>query len=266
MNINFVTRQLIRSSSKGYLSTQFNPKNFTNKKSLMKSPFPYSTFTLTAFDYDLSPILLLSNLSEHTTNIRENKNVSLMICEENKLYEYFPKFDNKIAKINYEDPMSRPRVTIIGDIKQSNDGNLKQRFLMRHPASALYANFSDMNFFKINIKSAHLIGGFAQVKWFSKKDLCCKNFLNFKNSEKNIIDHMNQSHQQSVNLYANKLIINNLKKKNKRGNWKIVGIDPDGFDIRKKNLLNRYCFKKEVNDAKKFRGIFVNLHKIASKI
>ena len=47
---------------------------------------------MTAFDYDLSPILLLSNLSEHTTNIINNNSVSLMVCEENDLYKFFPKF------------------------------------------------------------------------------------------------------------------------------------------------------------------------------
>ena len=44
---------------------------------------------MAAFDYDLSPILLLSNLSEHTTNIKNNSLVSLMICEENNLYNFF---------------------------------------------------------------------------------------------------------------------------------------------------------------------------------
>ena len=77
---------------------------------------------------------------------------------------------------------------------------------------------------------------------------------------------MNESHQKSINLYVNKLVKNNFEKKTKSGNWKIVGIDPDGFDLRKRNLLVRYFFKKEINDAKKLRGVFVNLHKIASKI
>ena len=72
MKINFITRQLIRSASKGYLSTEFNPKNFKNVETMMSKPFSYSTFTMTAFDYDISPILLLSNLSEHTQNIINN--------------------------------------------------------------------------------------------------------------------------------------------------------------------------------------------------
>ena len=56
----------------------------------MKSSFPYSTFTMTAFDYDLSPILLMSDLSEHTTNLINDNNASLMLTEEKKkLYKFF---------------------------------------------------------------------------------------------------------------------------------------------------------------------------------
>ena len=177
MNINYTTRQLIRSCSKGYLSTEFNPTLFSNKKINFKNKFPYSTFTLVAYDYDLSPILLLSDLSEHTTNIKRNNLISLMVCEEEKVYQFFPKFKKQFC--NYEDPMSRPRITLIGEAKVTKNLHHKKRFLSRHPAANLYSNFNDMNFYVLKIKSAHLVGGFAHVKWFSKNDLICKDFKNF---------------------------------------------------------------------------------------
>ena len=233
MNINFKTRQLIRSASRGYLSTEFVPKNFKKLSLGFSKPFSYSTFVMTAFDYDLSPILLLSNLSEHTTNIIKNSSVSLMVCEENNLYNFFPKFKNNFPNIDYEDPMSRPRVTLIGNIKKTSNKNHRSRFLKRHPAAKLYSNFGDMNFYKIEIKTAHLIGGFAQVKWFKKSELVNNENLNFIESEASIISHMNDHHQESIKLYLQKFI-KNLKTREKTGAWKIVGIDPDGFDLRKK--------------------------------
>ena len=261
MKINYATRQLIRSSSRGYMSTDFNPSYFQNKKINLRRNFPYSTFTMTAFDYDLSPIILLSKLSEHTTNALNDSLISLMLCEEQKLYNFFPKFKNN--PFNYEDPMSRPRVTLIGNIKKINKKNKKERFLLRHPASKLYAGFSDMDFYKLEIIGAHLVGGFASVKWFSKNDLKCKEYKNFEVSEKKIISHMNDCHQQSIDLYVS----NFLKKKssNLKEKWKIIGIDPDGFDLRNKHQTIRYCFDQTVNDAKKLRAIFVKLHKLASK-
>ena len=61
MKINFKARQLIRSASKGYFSSEFNPKKFKHIRTGFSDSFSYSTFTMVAFDYDLSPILLLSN-------------------------------------------------------------------------------------------------------------------------------------------------------------------------------------------------------------
>ena len=260
MKINFKTRQLIRSATKGFLSTEFNPKNFKNVRTMMKDKFSYSTFTLTAFDYDLSPIILLSDLSEHTTNIANNHSSSLMLCEERKLYDYFPKFNNK--SFDYEDPMSRPRVTLIGKLKITKNLNHKTRFLNRHPTSNLYANFSDMNFYRLDIIGAHLIGGFASVKWFSKKDLICNDVKNFQESENSIISHMNDHHKESIDLYVKKFIRGislSLRK-----NWQLIGVDPDGFDLRKKDKVIRYCFERSINNASKLRGVFVKLHKQAS--
>ena len=260
MKINYITKQLIRSSSRGYLSTHFDPNNFGVKKINAKEIFPYSTFTLTAFDYDISPIVLLSNLSEHTTNINKNSLVSLMLCEEQKLYHFFPKFKN--SSFNYEDPMSRPRITLVGNLKKTKDEKDKRRFISRHPASRLYSGFTDMNFYKMKIIGAHLIGGFASVKWFKKKDLITKETLGFNDSEENIIKHMNDCHQNSLNLYSTKLIKSDKKKKN----WRIVGIDPEGFDLRNKDTLARYCFEESIADVKKLRGLFVSLHKKASSL
>ena len=77
--------------------------------------------------------------------------------------------------------MSRPRVTLIGKLKITKNLNHKTRFLNRHPTSNLYANFSDMDFYRLDIIGAHLIGGFASVKWFSKKILYVMTSKIFKN-------------------------------------------------------------------------------------
>ena len=65
-------------------------------------------------------------------------------------------------------------------------------------------------------------------------------------------------------LYLQKFI-KNIKVAEKSGRWKIVGIDPDGFDLRKKKLLTRLYFDREITDSKKLRGMFVKLHKEALK-
>ena len=74
-----------------------------------------------------------------------------MVCEEEKSLSIVSKFKKQFT--NYEDPMSRPRITLIGEIKISNNKQHKKRFLNRHPTK-LYSNFQDMNFYVIKIKCA----------------------------------------------------------------------------------------------------------------
>ncbi len=263
-NINFISRQLMRSSTKGYLSTEFCKKNQEKVKiTNLKQPIPFSSFIMTAFDYDGSPLLLLSELSEHTKNLKDNSIASLMFYEEIKNENFFPSFNNKKLgfKCSYEDPMSRPRLTLLGKLEISSSNNHKNRFINRHPASKLYAYFSDMKMYKFNIVKGHLTGGFAMVKWFEKDDLICTNTDGFEEDEAGVMQHMNNDHQISVNLYANKLL--NEKKKS---NWMITGIDPEGFDLRNGKTFNRLNFQKSLKNSKQLRKEFVLLHKKASNI
>ena len=260
-NLNFATRQLIRSSTKGYLATELTVKNdhnsllFEKKKSI-----PYCTFVMVAFDYDCSPLILLSNLSEHTKNIFKNNNVSIMFYEEQQFLDYFPKFKKlktQVTKLSYEDPMSRPRVTVIGNIEKSNLEYQKKRFILRHPESQLYASFADMNIYKLNIKSAHLTGGFAKVKWFKTNELNSTILDNFSENEFSILEHMNEQHQESINLYTKKLF-------NIDGTWKIVGIDSEGFDLRSSKSVFRYIFDKSIKQIQDIKMNFIKLHKKAA--
>ena len=56
-----------------------------------------------------------------------------------------------------------------------------------------------------------------------------------KKFETDIISHMNDCHQESIDLYVSKLL--KVKTSNVKEKWKIIGIDPDGFDLRKKKEL-----------------------------
>ncbi|MAI29960.1 MAG: hypothetical protein CMP38_07115 [Rickettsiales bacterium] len=77
---------------------------------------------------------------------------------------------------------------------------------------------------------------------------------------------MNSSHKTSIKIYIKNLMQNEISSTQRKGDWNITGIDPDGFDLRKKKITARFFFEKEISNANKLRGIFVSLHKKASKI
>ena len=90
-----------------------------------------------------------------------------MLCEEERIYQFFSKIQKAIHRLRGS-TVSRPRITLMGDLKISKNSVHKKRFLNRHPTARLYSDFADMNFYILDIKAAHLIGGFAQVNGLQK--------------------------------------------------------------------------------------------------
>src|SRR5437773_5359670 len=90
---------------------------------------PYVSLVATACDTDASPLLLLSDLAQHTRNLVADPRVSLL-------------FDDTSE---YPDPLSGPRLTLLGLAERCDDRRCAARFAARHPGSAAYAGFADFH-------------------------------------------------------------------------------------------------------------------------
>lgn len=111
---------------------------------------PYASLVTVAFDHDLSPILLLSGLADHTRNIAADARVSLLLD----------------GTDGHPNPQTGPRVTLTGRVERTDDENLRRRFLARHPGAAQYAGFGDFAFWRVRPARAHFVGGFGRAVWF----------------------------------------------------------------------------------------------------
>src|SRR5947208_5590512 len=108
-------RELIRSRDRAALATAL--------PSTSGQPWPYASLVLVAVDHDLSPILLLSDLAEHTKAIAADDRASLL-------------FDGTHG---LDQPLTGARVTLVGRAARTDDPRLRQRFLARHPDAEIYA-------------------------------------------------------------------------------------------------------------------------------
>jgi len=152
--------------------------------------WPYASLVLVAVDHDLSPILLLSDLAEHTKAIAADGRVSLL-------------FDGTQG---LEQPLAGPRVTLVGRAERTADERLGRRFLARHPDAGMYAGFKDFNFYRIVVERAHLVAGFGKIRWLSAAELAVPVPAGLAESEDGIVRHMNEDHADAVQLYAGKLL------------------------------------------------------------
>jgi len=90
---------------------------------------------------------LISDLADHTRNIRNDARVSLLYSG--------PAVDEPLG----------PRVTLQGEAGQLDKGPLLEAYLRRHPSAKLYAEFADFHLFGVRPVRAHLVAGFGKAYW-----------------------------------------------------------------------------------------------------
>ena len=103
---------------------------------------------------------MLSDLSEHAKNIAADNRVSLLI-------------DGTAGR---KDPLTGPRVTLLGRAMRSKDADLKARFLARQPAAKLYAGFGDFHVYRVEVTRAHFVAGFGRIHWLDPADIIGEGF------------------------------------------------------------------------------------------
>ncbi len=173
---------------------------------------PYVSLVATACDLDASPLLLLSDLAQHTRNLLADPLVSLL-------------FEDTAG---HPDPLAGPRLTLLGRAERCDDPRAAARFAARHPASANYAGFADFHLYRVAIERGHLVAGFGRIAWIEAEQLRFRGAASaLAAAEAEILAHMNADHADAIALYAERLL-------GRRGaDWRMTGIDHEGLDLRR---------------------------------
>ena len=126
-----------------------NSRRATLATHLAEGGAPYASLVLVAPAADGSPILLISTLAQHTRNIAADSRVSLL-------------YDGTLA---LDDPLTGPRLTVLGTAQPSDDPALEAAYLACHPQAAEYAGFGDFGYYRITVARAHFVAGFGEIRW-----------------------------------------------------------------------------------------------------
>jgi putative heme iron utilization protein len=139
--------------------------------------------------------------------------------------------------------------------ESADEARVRRRFLARHPKSELYAGFGDFAFWRMQVASAHLNGGFARAADLTAADVLTdiSDAAELIAAEEGAVAHMNSDHLEATRLYAVKLL------GEEDGPWRISGLDPDGADLSAGDRTARLAFKERVTSAGALRGALVDL-------
>jgi putative heme iron utilization protein len=205
--------------------------------------WPYASLVIVATAPDGAPLLLLSDLAQHTLNLKQEPRASLL-------------FDGTAG---LDEPLTGARVTMLGRAGRVDDKDLLRRFCARHPSAAAYAGFADFHLYRLELERAHIVAGFGRIHWLSRDDLViAPDALGALGAaESDIVQHMNDDHAEAVDLYANRLL--GLAGTG----WRMTGMDIEGADLRCGGRVARLPFDSPVRDPQAARAAFVRLAKEA---
>jgi heme iron utilization protein len=172
---------------------------------------PYASLVLVTVDLDASPLLLLSDLAQHSRNIAFDPRVSLLLD----------------ATEGQPDPLTGPRLTLLGRALPTDDPRCLGRFMSHHPTSAVYAGFRDFRLYRVMVERGHLVAGFGRIDWINGGDFLFElDASALAAAEFEILKHMNEDHSDTIGHYACGLL-------GRTGTgWRMTGIDPEGIDMR----------------------------------
>lgn len=192
---------------------------------LMEGGAPYASLVTVAFDHDLSPILLLSGLSDHTRNLMADPRASLLLD----------------GTDGHPNPQTGPRVTLTGRAEKVEDESLRARFLARHPGAALYAGFGDFAIWRLAAERAHFVGGFGRAVWFDTPfGLNPATLAALREAEPALLAEANRELTEPLARLG--------------GGWRVTAVDADGADLADGTESRRLAFRATVETADQLRA------------
>jgi heme oxygenase (biliverdin-IX-beta and delta-forming) len=123
---------------------------------LTESGGPFASYVVTAPGDDDAPLMLLSNLAEHSKNLARDSRASLLFVREPE---------------TGSEAMTAARLTLVGRALKDADPKSRARYVARHSDAARYADFSDFVLYRFEIESGHLVAGFGRIVALTKQDL-----------------------------------------------------------------------------------------------
>jgi putative heme iron utilization protein len=121
-----------------------------------KELYPYQSIVPYILD-DGKPVIFISDLAQHTENLNENGKSSLVVFA-----------------VNPNDIHDSTRLTFQGKfVKLKQDGKEYKRlgkiYTKQFPKSKILLTFGDFNFYRMEVKQMHWIGGFGDIDWANVK-------------------------------------------------------------------------------------------------
>jgi heme iron utilization protein len=216
-----LARRLMRLTDRGALAT------ILSRPAPEGGGRPYASLVLVASDLDGAPVLMLSDLADHSRNIAAEPRVSLLLA----------------PALGAQEPLAEARLSLVGEARPSAEERLRGRFLLRHPGAALYAGFADFRCYRMEVEQGHLVAGFGRISWLKGERLLLgPSAFGLWPEGSNLVRRLNVEETALVERLG-------ASAGGAAAPWRLTGIDAEGCDFRAGERTARLEFPNAVESA-----------------
>ena len=197
---------------------------------------PMATLVAVANDRDGSPLMLLSDLAEHSKNLAADPRASLLID----------------ATMGLEERLTGSRLTVAGKVEAAAGDGPAGRYRLRHPGSAMLGGFADFRLYRLAVERAHQVAGFGRIDRIDGADLLVETALvaDLAALEEGAIAHMHADHAEALGTIAGARPGETAR---------LAGIDADGVDLLVDGRPRRADFARRLSKSSELRAAMADL-------
>jgi heme iron utilization protein len=189
---------------------------------------PLATLVSLGGDFDGAPLMLFSQLSQHTKNLAADPRASLLLS----------------SREGRDDPLNRPRLSLSGGIAPHRDAGARARFLRQNLKSRLYAGFGDFGIYRMEIDTLHFNGGFGKAAALERDDVLTRVEAagDLLESEEALLGRLNAIDGPLAARLAR-------EPADASRRWRARSLDPDGADLASGAATARIAFEAPALNA-----------------
>ncbi len=209
-------RALLHERKAGVLSTL----------SLAVAGFPFGSVVPYCLDRGGRPLILISDIAQHTRNVLADPRVCLTVQADGR------------------DVQAEARLGVLARAEPVGDGleDAAERYYRHFPASRGYHQVHGFAFFRLEPVRFRWIGGFGAIRWIDPSELPLANPFS-REQETAIVAHMDEDHADAMRGYCRALAGLEVGDGD---SVSMAGIDAEGFDLLAAGRLLRFPFEEPV--------------------
>ena len=181
-------------------------------------------------------MLLISDLAEHTQNLKADPRASLLITQSG-------------SKL---DPLARGRVTLLGRAEMASE-ELLETYLAKQPQARPYAGFKDFHLWQIRCERLRWVGGFGEMSWLQPGDFQQAQPDPVYGFAESVLEHMNDDHREALQLLMQQQLGREVRE------VEMVSCDGAGYNVQVDGKTLRAEFSRRIQNAEEMRQEFVAL-------